>query len=233
VTGLGDLSQQSSIQLPARAFRTGQAVVLSLLVRSRAAVDPSAGARVLRGKRRERHIKAEARRVPELPFRLPSASLRQVCYASAIDKTGCGSAVIAFVVTSSPLVAVLSGANVVAGQRPVTLDCSRSFDPDAEPEAMSYTWTCEGPSPQGCYTSTQRLLELGTSAQQVRFQRSLPRRPLLAQRVTWVPFVRLRNSFCPKPQRKPPPPTFSAGRAPTARRGEAQLHLPRGQDGPQ
>ena len=39
---------------------------------------------------------------------------------------------------STPLVANLGGVNVVVGEQPVTLDCSRSFDPDAEPGPLIY-----------------------------------------------------------------------------------------------
>lgn len=67
----------------------------------------------------------------------------QACYTLAPDPALCGSASTAPVaVARSPLVAVFSGGNVVTGERPLTISCGSSYDPDASPGQLAFDWSC-------------------------------------------------------------------------------------------
>lgn len=79
----------------------------------------------------------------------------QVCYANSNDKRTCGTATRALAVVASPLVAVITGVNAIVGAAgPITVDCGKgSSDPDMEDGSLGFSWTCEGPNPDGCFTS--------------------------------------------------------------------------------
>lgn len=127
---------------------------------------------------RERFVSSLFTDVPRRPvcYRPGRHAPPQACFAAAPDKASCAGAVSTFTVTSSPLTAVLVGANTaVASLGPVTVDCGQlSGDPDGEPGALSYDWACAGPgsSPQGsapCYTPSMAPLRFAPgSAVQAR-----------------------------------------------------------------
>lgn len=117
--------------------------------------------------------------LPALSFRSGAQVVVQMraCYANTTDtvRRSCATATAAFVVTPTPLVARLLGANVMAGTRAVTLDCERgSSDPDDEPENLRFDWTCVGPDPRGCFTSDLQPLRLApnSSTQTLQLQRN-------------------------------------------------------------
>lgn len=97
----------------------------------------------------------------------------KACYAATIDSDAraCSTAAASFTVAASPLVAALSGANVVAGFNPVTLDCgSGSSDPDGEPGSLEFEWRCQGPNPAGCFNSDGAPLRMAKNVStQARF----------------------------------------------------------------
>lgn len=130
---------------------------------------------------------------------------RQACFAAAPDKRSCGAAQTAsFVVASSPLVAVLSGVNTVAGGvNPATVDCSQSFDPDDDGTGnpgnsdFYFDWQCDGPrGPGACLTIDLQDLEFEPGAAvQARERRPACPRTWTDIRATTLCGASLRSRF--------------------------------------
>jgi len=77
-----------------------------------------------------------------------SATL-SVCYA--LEPLVCAVAPVAFEVVPAALSAVLSGGGGVVGEASVVrLDAARSLDPDGEPGALSFAWSCSAAAAQPC-----------------------------------------------------------------------------------
>lgn len=72
-------------------------------------------------------------------------------------------------VRRSRLVVLIDGGNVTVGARAVTLNASRSFDPDDPTATLSYTWTCLTATGQQCQTIQGQPLALqpASSVQEV------------------------------------------------------------------
>lgn len=80
-----------------------------------------------------------------LPTNLPVRFALRACYGANPDASLCGAGQTQFIATQSPLSAVLSGGNTVAGEGAVTLDGSSSSDPDSEDGAAVFSWSCTPP----------------------------------------------------------------------------------------
>ena len=70
----------------------------------------------------------------------------RACYARNPDPALCGSAGVNFTTALSPLLAIISGGNTVAGADPVTLSADRSVDPENQPDPFIFRWTCQPPA---------------------------------------------------------------------------------------
>lgn len=96
-----------------------------------------------------------------LPGNATATLSLSVCYAGTNDRASCGEAATTLDVKHTPLVAVLTGANTtvgssVSGANTTTgggsalLDASASFDPDNEPDALGFAWSCATPAGAAC-----------------------------------------------------------------------------------
>lgn len=86
-----------------------------------------------------------------LPVRTSWTFTLRTCYSGSRNAALCGTAQRNVTIASSPLVPFVTGGNAVVslGAGAVVLDASGSYDPDDEPGAISYSWSCEQQQQQG------------------------------------------------------------------------------------